>query len=393
MIELLITFLFWACLAVPATAFLFYPLSMKVYSMFATGIDPPEFPDELPGVALIIAAFNEETVIKKRIRNALSMDYPSHKLDIIIHTDGSTDSTDQIASEFKNQGVILVTRNENRGKTPSLNEAVQKTNAPILIFSDANSMLQPDSIRYLVRWFARENVGCVCGRLRYKENLDDIAAKGERRYWNWDTRLKLWEGRNGRLLGGNGAILALRRTLAVPLPGNQSNDMVWPIITRLEGYLNIFDPEAVAVEKTPGSIERESRRKSRIIARGMAGVFYSLKYAFQDTGKPGITSFGKAFLLYQLIAKKLFRYLAFPALLLSMVSGVFLYSHVEFILSSIFWCLLGGSVLSTYFARLYSSGVSFFPDFSYPLTMAAAAFSGVWKYVSGSELSRWKSQR
>jgi len=385
--------IFWLLGSVPIVCFLWYPFFLRIFSFFKKPVLPPETGEPLPCIALIICAYNEEKIIRSKIENSLFLNYPKEKLRIVIHTDGSTDGTDRVCEEYANKGIIHIKHPKNRGKTLALNEAMESTDAPILVFSDANSIYQKDALMRLARWMSLKNIGCVCGRLKYLKTTGKRAEKGETGYWQWDTQIKKWEGENGYLVGANGAIFALRRSLAIVLPGNQSNDMILPIIARLKGYKAIFDPEAIAQEETTESLIQEYRRKIRIIARGLNGFFFALKYAWftrnEKTASPG----SKLFLFYQLLCKKLLRYLSFPSIALMMILGLFLPNGTAHSIALFMWLVFSAmtflSLISPYMNRRIRKRL----DFSYALAMAAAGIAGFLVFITGKTQSQWKSQR
>lgn len=386
-------FLFWILGSIPIVTFLVYPLFMRLFSLMIKSLDPPESDENLPNLALLFSAFNEEKIIRKKIENCLTLRYPPEKLKIIIHTDGSTDKTDFIVSEYKDRGIVHLQETKNRGKTCALNDAIRIADSPILVFTDANSMYRPDALLKLVRWMKLKKVGCVCGRLIYKKTTDHHAEKGEIKYWDWDTRLKLWEGRSGHLLGSNGAIFALRSDLAVELPGDQSNDMILPIVARLRDYYAVYDPDAVAVEKTAKSVIEEYQRKIRIISRGLNGVIFALKYARQKGRKVSTKPGSQFFVLFQMICKKLFRYLSFPALFIMFWLGLFTSPGITFHVTLIMWSLILLCIIVTLVSPAAKRIFPSWPDLSYPLAMAWAGCAGFWIFITGKTMSHWKSHR
>ncbi len=385
--------LFCLLAAIPLTAFVLYPLCMRILAWALPPLEPPADPNPWPRVSLIISAFNEERVIREKLQNSLALDYPADRLQILVATDGSTDRTDAIVSEFADRGVVLVKSPVNRGKTVALERAVPAATHPILVFSDANSLYDPQALRLLVRWMSLESVGCVCGRLLYAQQHENYAETGETRYWSWDTRLKSWEGRAGYLLGANGAIFALRKSLAVPLPGEQANDMVHPIGARLSGLHGVFEPRALATETTADSLHGEFQRKIRIIPQGIYGVIYSFRFAFTDL-EARLTPLGiRLLVLLQLLAKKLCRYLAFPAIGAMMLIGPLLEFPWPRAVAALLWIAFAMTGLATAAQPYVKDRLRRWPNFGYFLAVAAAGCIGVALFISRKDVSRWKSQR
>jgi len=225
----------------------------------------------LPSVDLLIAAHNEEAVIADRVHNALALDYPAEKCRVVVASDASTDTTNRLCAKFDHR-VHLLAFEERRGKTGTLNAAMEHLTADIVVLSDANTFMDADALRKLVRWFADESVGVVCGRLVLTDPTTGKNADGF--YWKYETFIKVCEARLGALLGSNGAIYAIRRSLLKPIPANTIvDDFVIPLRARLEsGCEIVYDDEAVAREETAPDIASEFRRRIRIGTGGLQAM-------------------------------------------------------------------------------------------------------------------------
>ena len=262
--------LLWFCAGVVLYANVAYPVVIFVLSrLFGQDVDVPDLDDaELPKLSLLIAAHNEEAVIEQRIDNALALDYPPEKLEVVVASDGSTDGTLEIVRRYEGRGVWLLDFQPQRGKACVLNAAIRELDSEILLLSDANTFTDSSAARKLVRWFQQPEVGAVCGRLvltdrRTGRNVDGI-------YWKYETFLKRCEGRLGGLLGANGAIYALRRSVYTPIPDNTIvDDFVIPLLAKVRtGCAIIYDVDAVAREETAPGLGSEFHRRSRIGAGG-----------------------------------------------------------------------------------------------------------------------------
>src|SRR5712671_4907955 len=220
---------FWCSVAGVLYAYAGYPAVIWACSR-VFGVD--EAPQNtaasgFPRVALLIAAYNEAPVIEGRIRNALTLDYPRDRLTVVIASDGSDDGTPDICRRF-GERVQTFEFPSRRGKAATLNDTVAQLDAEIVVFSDANTSMEPSSLRHLARWFANPVVGAVCGRLILTDPL--TGRNADSLYWRYETFLKRCEGRVGGLLGANGAIYAVRRGLYSPLPpGTMVDDFVIPL--------------------------------------------------------------------------------------------------------------------------------------------------------------------
>jgi cellulose synthase/poly-beta-1,6-N-acetylglucosamine synthase-like glycosyltransferase len=304
--------LFWTALLTLVYHYLGYPLLL-----WALGLGKRQDlrrADIIPSVSLIISVYNEEEVIRQKLDNSLSLDYPPDRLEIIVASDGSTDRTPAIVRDYAD-AVTLHHYPQRRGKNAALNDAAPQARGDILVFTDANGMYQKDALRLLVRHFADPRVGCVCGELIYRNPTGNPVAEGYNHYWRYDQWLKKLESRLHSLLGANGSIFAVRRPLNQPLNPRTSNDMVLPIKIAARGFAVLYEPQAVSVEAGSANAGEELRRRSRIVARGLLGVWEVL---------PMIIRHGKLLLLLQLVSRKLIRYV-YPLLLIPLLlSNLFL---------------------------------------------------------------------
>jgi cellulose synthase/poly-beta-1,6-N-acetylglucosamine synthase-like glycosyltransferase len=217
---------------------------------------------DLPHVAIVISAFNEERHIVERIDNILGLDYPADKLHAYIGSDGSKDRTAELMARFDDPRLHALPFVENRGKANVLNDLVSRVHAPIVVFSDANTFFATDALRRLVEDFEDPKVGAVTGELRLNgsggDNQDSL-------YWRIEQFLKFFEARLGGLLGANGAIYAIRRELWMPLePDTICDDFCVAMNVAAAGYRVVYEPRAWANEDTPEHIGEEYRRRVRI---------------------------------------------------------------------------------------------------------------------------------
>jgi cellulose synthase/poly-beta-1,6-N-acetylglucosamine synthase-like glycosyltransferase len=226
-----------------------------------------------PRITLIISAYNERDVIREKIENALSIDYPRDRFEIVIVSDSSDDGTDDIVRRFAPDGVRLVRQEERRGKSAGLNLAVPIASGQILIFSDANAIYQPDAVRLLVRHFFDPRVGYVVGNASYSERAGQpSSAESEGLYWKLETWLKRKESQFGSVVGGDGAMYAIRRELFAPLLQTDINDFLNPLQIIARGFRGVYEPAAICFEEAGDSFEKEFYRKTRIISRSINAI-------------------------------------------------------------------------------------------------------------------------
>jgi cellulose synthase/poly-beta-1,6-N-acetylglucosamine synthase-like glycosyltransferase len=229
--------------------------------------------DVTPPLSLVISAYNEHAVIRRKLENAVALVYPREALEIVVVSDASDDGTDAIVGEFADRGVRLIRQPERRGKTAGLNRTVPALKGDIVVFSDANAIYEPDALLKLARNFADPAVGCVTGEARYLAGGQTAADVGERVYWDYEIRIKRMETALGSMVGGDGAIYAIRRTLWRELPENAINDFLNPLQIVEAGWRGVYEPAAICYEETAGAVRSEYRRRVRIVSRSWRAVF------------------------------------------------------------------------------------------------------------------------
>jgi len=263
-----------------------------------------------PRVSIIVAAYNEEALIERKILNTRALDYPASRLELLIVSDGSTDRTVEIARCYRN-GRLRVLAARRRGKAYALNRGAAAAHGDVLVFTDANTVLKPDALRRLVAGFCDPEVGGVCGNKQYlPAGRGDATGRGEGAYWGFDTWLKTMESAGGSVFAADGALYAVRRSLFMPIADPaQADDMAISMRVVLQHRRLVFEPGAVVLEDAPPDAAREFRRKVRV-------TNHSLR-ALLNLG-PALWSSG--FYSVQLLSHKLLRHFT-PVLLLAQLAA------------------------------------------------------------------------
>lgn len=266
--------IFWCCALAVLYTYVLYPAVVFVCScLFGRRKAPAGLDNEsLPRACLLIAAYNEEDVIGERIENALRLDYPRDRLDIVVASDGSSDATPEIVRRYADQGVTLLDYRQRRGKSTVLNDAMKTVEADIVLLSDANTNMARDVARRMARWFEDRSVDAVCGQLLLLDS--ETGSNVDGMYWRYENFLKKCEGRLDALLGANGAIYAIRREAFRPIPNDTLiDDLTIPLYAKLHGRGRIaYDAQAIAVEETAPDLRSEFRRRARIGAGGFQAI-------------------------------------------------------------------------------------------------------------------------
>lgn len=244
--------------------FVTYPLSLTMLRKKEI-TSPPVVRDFMhhETFAICTCAYNEEAVIEAKIQNLLSLRENHPQLEILVYVDAATDSTAAILQHYADQ-ITLVVSNERCGKTHGMNQLVAMTDATVVIFTDANVMLDWNSLTCLAPYFADPTVGCVCGNLIYTNAADSTVAETGSLYWRIEQHIKRLETDWGAVMGADGSLFAIRRTLHQPPPDHIIDDMYVSFHVLFKGYRVIQAEDVVAFEKSVSVPGEEFRRKIRI---------------------------------------------------------------------------------------------------------------------------------
>jgi cellulose synthase/poly-beta-1,6-N-acetylglucosamine synthase-like glycosyltransferase len=248
--------LFWVSLGALVWTHALYPAFARALARVARR--PVRKADLEPTVAVIVAAYNEEASIARRIENLLELDYPAEQLELVVTSDASSDRTEAIALQYP--GVTVIS-NPRGGKVAAQDRAVRQTTSEIVAFSDANCTWSPDALRTLVRSFADPDVAYVCGQLRI---LRADGSNKEGVYWRYELGVRDAESELGSVTGGNGSIYALRREDYVEVDPRFGHDLSLPYLMVQHGRRAVYEPDAHAWEKPTPTNETEYRRKVRM---------------------------------------------------------------------------------------------------------------------------------
>ncbi len=221
-------------------------------------------------MSFIVAAYNEEKIIRQKILNDLNLDYPKNKIEIIIVSDGSSDQTPAIVNEFTSFGVRSLHQNKRRGKTAALNRAVYFAKNEIIIFSDANSMFRKNAIKKLVRHFADSQIGGVCGRKSVLYNSQRKASLGDNVFWKYESLLKQAESNLGSITTADGEIFAIRKNLYHELdPKIINDDMAITLNILNKNKRVIYEQNAITEEEASLTLKDDFNVKSRMVYGGI----------------------------------------------------------------------------------------------------------------------------
>ncbi len=337
----------------------------------------------LPSVSLVIPAYNEQDVIAEKLENTLALDYPSRQREIIVVADGSDDGTMEIVRTYAPQGVRLLYQPQRRGKIAAMNRAVPQAEGEILVFSDANAMIDPDSLRALVRNFADHQVACVSGEKRIQPD-DQVQAQGESAYWRYEAFLKRADSLVNTAIGAVGEFFAIRRERYRRMEEDcLVEDFVLAMRLVMDGWRVVYEPQAVAWETASPSLRGEWERRARMAAGG-----------FQAIGRlRGLFVPRHALAAFQFLSHKILRWLSPFLMVLAWGSAAALYGRPLY--RVIFWL-----ETAFYGAALAGWGTVLLEWPCRPLRMVfyfcfanATALAGFFRYITGRQPVTWEKAR
>jgi len=383
---------FWAAAGLLVYTYFGYPLLLFIVTTFVQAKRDFRFlfrrqsrrcgpvPDEkLPSVSLVIPAHNEEEAIREKLENALRLDYPADKLEILVGSDGSDDRTNDIAVSFADRGVVLAAYEERRGKPSVLNDTVARAKGDIIVLSDATTRIDGDALRNIVRHFEDPKVGAVNGELRFVS--PDASYRGEGLYWRYEVMIKFMENRLGAVLGSSGALCAVRKRVFRPLEADCiCDDFVVTLNARIDGHRTVYDPEARSVEQTAASVALESQRRARI----GAGNFQALHYT------KALLNPLRGWVAPCYLSHKIFKWVTWAFLFVAFAANAALIGrqlYLALFLAQV--AFYGLALLGTAPARIpVVSKVARIPH--YFVAMHLALFGGFLRYLRGSQRVAWQ---
>ncbi len=312
---------FIASVTILATVLGLYPLLLRLCAPFLRHehpLGPPNPPDaELPTVTCIVAARNAELLIEAKVRNTLEIDYPEDKLDAIFCSDGSTDRTAEILRDLaaKHPRILILESEAHEGKIAALNQAVPKTEAELLLFTDADARLSPDCLRALVRHYADPAIGGVCGRRTIGEESDTLHS-AQNRHFRFHACIQQIESEISSITANEGKLYTMRRALYQGIAPAVTDDLFTCLSVAAQGYRFIYEPQAVAHVPLPSrSLSHEVTRRRRIVSTSLRGIW--LHRSLLNPFRHGVFAAG-------LFINKILRRLLAVFLLLLLVSTCFL---------------------------------------------------------------------
>jgi cellulose synthase/poly-beta-1,6-N-acetylglucosamine synthase-like glycosyltransferase len=374
--------LFWLSLSAMVYVYAAYPLLLAVISVFFRKKRPQ--PGYTPFLSILIAAYNEEAGIWRKLGQTLALEYPADKLEIIVLSDGSTDRTDEIVRSFADPRVRLLHVTGRKGKTNAQNEGVKIARGEVLIFSDATTVYHPKALLHLASNYADPKVGAASGRYQYFDpEGKSPTGLGTVAFWNYENAIKMFQSRIRTISGCCGCIYSVRRNAYTPLAPEVISDLVQPLHVIRKGYRVVFEDRALAYEETTQSTSEEFWMRVRVVTRGIRGLLSVAELLLP--WKFGWVSF-------QLWSHKVLRWLIPFLLLLCLASSLFLWQQPFYrwilVAQLLFYAITLLSLLFPVQKVWKPLGIPL-----YFCTLNAAAFCSVIEVLRGKKYVVWETVR
>lgn len=376
--------LFWQIAFCAAAVYIIYAeigylLLLWVIARFTK--TPPPAGNAEPSITLLIAAYNEARIIKAKLENSLALDYPPGCLQILVASDCSTDGTDAIVSAYEEKGVQLVRSCPRQGKIAALRHAEPYIRGEIVVFTDADSMLNAGALRALARRFEDPVVGAISGREMRPRAAGAGKGKGEGLYNRIDTRIKMLENRIGNQVGVHGGIFAMRRALMPYVPDHLSHDAIVPLRLVLSGYRVLYEPAAISTEAYDLDTAQDFRRRIRTVLQSIQSYLYV---------KDALNPLRTGFYALQILSHRFSRWLILPAMAIALTANAFLLNaplyRLGMIAQAIFYCLCLAGWAADRLGR--HPTLLYFPF--YFVYIHIAAFYAVLLHLSGQKITTWR---
>lgn len=381
---------FWLAIFIVFYAFLGYGILLYIIvKLKRIFISPqPNIPLGFePEVAFVVPCYNEEDFVLEKIKNTLALDYPAEKFKIYFITDGSTDATPAIVSEFER--IQLLHEIKRGGKTAAENRVMNFVKAPIVIFCDANTLLPPEAIKELVKHYVDPKVGGVSGEKRIIASDKAAAAgAGEGIYWKYESFLKRYDSELLTIVGAAGELFSFRKELFTPLEDDSIlDDFMLSMRIAAKGYRVIYEPNAYAMETSSESVKEELKRKIRICAGGWQSMMRLLHV---------LNFFKHPVLTFEYVSHRVLRwsiapiclFLILPVNLLLCLDGSPFYCFT-FICQILFYVT---ALLGWYFQNKAIKIKIFFIPY-YFFIMNLCVILGFFRYIKGSQSAIWEKAK
>lgn len=383
--------LFWLSLFIVFYTFLGYGILLymlvRIRRAFKGKRLAPGLDQDFPTLTLVIAAYNEESIIEEKIADTLQLSYPAGKLNLVFVTDGSSDRTPDLVANYPQ--IKLMHTPVRSGKILAMHRAMDVVDTEVVVFTDANTFLNKDALLLIARHYADATVGAVSGEKRVMQDALSDATAGEGFYWKYESALKKWDSELYSVVGAAGELFSVRRSLYQPVqPDTILDDFMISMQIAEKGYRIVYEPDAYASELSSENIKEELKRKVRIAAGGIQSILRLKKL---------MNPFHDPLLSFQYISHRVLRWTVTPFLmilalvfniLIVIQSGGLIYQLLLAGQIGFYGLALAGWVLETRKIKVKALFVPY-----YFCMMNYAVLAGIGRYYKGSQSAAWEKAK
>lgn len=383
--------LFWISLFIVFYTFLGYGIVLYVLVRIRRIVKGkriyPGLDQDFPTLTLVVAAYNEESLIEEKIQNTVALNYPKGKLNLLFVTDGSTDRTPDLIAQHSE--IKLMHSAARSGKIMAIHRAMHEVDTEVVVYTDANTFLNKDALLLIARHYADPTVGAVSGEKRVLQDEVSDATAGEGFYWKYESTLKKWDSELYSVVGAAGELFSVRRSLYKEVePDTILDDFMISMLIAQEGYRIIYEPNAYASELSSDNIKEELKRKVRIAAGGIQSILRLKKL---------MTPFEHPLLWFQYISHRVLRWTVTPFLMILVFVLNFiiclrsenpLYIIILFGQVLFYGASLAGWILERRKIKVKALFVPY-----YFCVMNYAVIAGINRYFKGSQSAAWEKSK
>tara|TARA_B100000809_G_C15137380_1_gene531278 strand:+ start:320 stop:1495 length:1176 start_codon:yes stop_codon:yes gene_type:complete len=359
-------------------------LLVKIKELFVKSVEDDGEIFE-PGVTMFVAAFNEKDFIEEKVQNMLELDYPKDKIQLLFVTDGSDDGTPEMLERYPE--VSIMHKDERAGKIGAINRGMSAVKNPIVIYSDANAMLNSEAVKEIVKHYKDPKVGCVSGEKRiYRKDKDGASGAGEGIYWKYESLLKKYDFKLYSAVGAAGELFSVRTELHQHVEKDTLlDDFIISLRIAQKGYKIAYEPDAYASEYASASIKEEMKRKIRISAGGIQSIVRLASL---------LNFFKYGILTFQYISHRVLRWTVTPLALLALLpinyllmqeSGSALYEGLFYAQIAFYSFALLGWYLEN---KQIKVKILFIPFYFFFMNLCV--FLGFFRFIKGNQSVLWE---
>lgn len=383
--------IFWLSLLIVFYTFLGYGivlyLLVRIRRLLKGKRMAPGLDQDFPTLTLVIAAYNEESIIEEKVADTLRLSYPEGKLRLIFVTDGSSDRTPDLVARYPQ--IKLMHTPVRSGKILAMHRAMDEVDTEVVVFTDANTFLNKEALLLIARHYADASVGAVSGEKRVMQDALSDATAGEGFYWKYESTLKKWDSELYSVVGAAGELFSVRRSLYRPVqPDTILDDFMISMQIAEKGYRIVYEPDAYASELSSENIKEELKRKVRIAAGGIQSIFRLKKL---------LNPFHDPLLSFQYVSHRVLRWTVTPflmilALVLNIIivarSGGVIYQLLLVAQGTFYLLALAGWLLERQKIKIKALFVPY-----YFCMMNYAVLAGIVRYFKGSQSAAWEKAK